>query len=132
MITVLCNGCFDLLHPGHIEHLEEAAGHGDRLVVALTLDEFVGKGPGRPLIAWEGRARMLRPLAFVDAVLPSRNGAEAIRQVHPQVFCKGPDWFGRLPPETVLACHEVGAVIVCTTAPKMSTTDLIQRIKDLA
>jgi len=127
--VVLANGCFDPLHPGHVEHLEQARGLGDRLVVALTLDAFVHKGPSRPYLEWEERATMLRALRFVDAVVPSRNAWEAIHEVRPQVFVKGGDWLDKLPDETLKACAEVGAEIAFTTTPRFGTAELVRRMR---
>jgi rfaE bifunctional protein nucleotidyltransferase chain/domain len=126
---VLANGCFDLLHPGHVEHLEEARSFGDLLTVALTIDEFVGK-KGRPVMSWEERAVMLRALRCVSSVVPCKNGAEAIRQWRPDVFAKGSDYenIGLLEAE-LQACKEVGTAVRFTKAPKQSTTDLIERIR---
>ena len=66
--VVLAHGCFDLLHLGHVRHLEEAAGHGDMLVVTLTADPFVNKGPGRPVFSELLRAQMIAGLEHVDLV----------------------------------------------------------------
>ncbi|MCX6569491.1 MAG: adenylyltransferase/cytidyltransferase family protein, partial [Candidatus Aminicenantes bacterium] len=71
MKTVFTNGCFDVLHPGHIDLLERARSLGDRLVVGLNSDASVRalKGPGRPLVPQEERALMLRSLRSVDEVI---------------------------------------------------------------
>ena len=92
--VVLCHGIFDLLHPGYIIHLEEARALGDVLVVSLTADKFVNKGPGRPLCKEHLRARTLAALSCVDYVVltsfPSAAGAlEAIR---PDIYCLGKDY----------------------------------------
>jgi len=91
---VLCHGIFDLLHPGYIVHLEEARALGDVLVVSLTADKFVNKGPGRPLCKEQLRARTLAALSCVDYVVvtsfPSASGPlEAIR---PDIYCLGKDY----------------------------------------
>lgn len=102
---------------------------GDKLVVALTLDEHVGK-PGRPIWPWEQRERMLIALRCVDDVIAARNAVEAIYAWRPAVFVKGADYatLGLLPAE-IAACEEVGAQVRFTKAPKESTTQLIERIK---
>jgi rfaE bifunctional protein nucleotidyltransferase chain/domain len=71
MKTVFTNGCFDALHPGHVDLLERARGLGDRLVVGLNSDASVRalKGPGRPLVPQEDRALLLRALRSVDEVI---------------------------------------------------------------
>ena len=128
MITVLACGCFDLLHVGHILHLQEAALLGDRLIVALTVDECVNK-PGRPINPWRDRSCALLALGCVDSVIASKNAATAIYAVRPQIFVKGSDYEGAMPYEDVSACMEVGARIVTTMSPKYSTTALIEKIR---
>ncbi|MGP1675919.1 MAG: adenylyltransferase/cytidyltransferase family protein [Burkholderiales bacterium] len=129
MRVVLANGCFDLLHPGHVEHLKAARAMGDRLVVALTLDDYVDKGPGRPIYTWEQRAWMLRELRCVDQVIPSRNSAEAIQEVKPALFVKGIDYSAGLPFVDLRACEQIGAAIRFTDTPKMSATELIRKLR---
>jgi len=125
---VLANGCYDPLHPGHVTHLEEAAEFGSHLIVSLTLDEFVHKGPKRPYLKWAERALMLRALRCVDLVVPSRNAWEAIREQKPNVFVKGGDWEGRLPLQTIEACNEVGAEIRFTKSQRFGTAEMVRRL----
>jgi cytidyltransferase-like protein len=91
---VQCHGTFDLIHPGHIYHLEEAKGYGDILVVTLTAEKFVNKGPGRPYFNDKLRARSLAALACIDYVIvvPFPAAVEAIMCVRPQVYCKGREY----------------------------------------
>lgn len=128
MKTVLANGCFDILHAGHVWHLEAARAMGDRLVVALTVDEAVNKGPGFPVNTWELRATVLRALRCVDEVVPSRTSWDAIRSVRPDVFVKGIDYRNALPAENIVACREVGAVIHFTSTTKMSSREIARRL----
>ena len=129
MRLVLADGCFDLLHPGHVAHLQEARAMGDKLVVALTLDEFVNK-PGRPIFTWEERFLMLLALRCVDEVSAAKNSVDAIYSWKPAVFVKGSDYVekGLLPAE-VKACKEVGAQIRFTKEHPPTTSSLIERIK---
>lgn len=130
MKTVLCCGCFDLLHPGHIAHLKAAREFGDRLVIALTVDQTVNKGAGRPVYTWGERAAMLMALRCVDDVVASSYGADAIRVVRPDVFAKGIDYVTRgVRQDEIDACKEVGAVVRFTETPKMGTSDVIRRIR---
>jgi len=130
---VLANGCFDLLHVGHLAHLEEARSFGDELWVALTADEHVNKGPGRPILPWAERAALLGAIRFVDRVFPSRHSVEAIERAKPAVFAKGVDYVGSPLMEPVrLACARVGCELRFTRTPKVSTSDLIKRIKQCA
>jgi rfaE bifunctional protein nucleotidyltransferase chain/domain len=126
---VLASGCFDLLHVGHVKHLEEARRMGDFLFVGLTKDEFVGKGVGRPIVPFKDRAECLRGLRSVTAVIGVENSVEAILQAKPQIFVKGCDYLPKgLLREEELACREVGAEIRFTNTEKRSTTGLIERV----
>ena len=102
---------------------------GDKLVVALTLDEFVNK-PGRPIFTWEERFLMLLALRCVDEVSAAKNSVDAIYSWKPAVFVKGSDYAekGLLPAE-VKACKEVGAQIRFTKEHPPTTSSLIERIK---
>ena len=119
---------FDLLHYGHLLHLQEAAKLGDYLVVALTLDEYVGKKPGMPIHPWEHRAALLRELRCVDEVVPSRSGVEVIHRLSPHIFVKGIDYSETLAQEVITACADEGAQIVITQTPKYSTSALITKM----
>ena len=128
-MIVLANGVFDLLHAGHVAHLREAKEMGDYLIVALTIDEFVGKGNGRPVYDWDQRAALLRELRCVDYVTPTRNSVEAILHEEPDIFVKGPDYLGERFSEDIKgACRMIGTQIRYTSSPKQSTTETIKRI----
>jgi D-glycero-beta-D-manno-heptose 1-phosphate adenylyltransferase len=106
----LANGCFDLLHVGHVRYLHAAKQLGGRLIVAINSDESVRalKGDGRPLMPAEERAEILAALADVDAVVifPERDVRALIREVRPQVHAKGTDY-------TVDSVPERDAVVEC-------------------
>ncbi len=91
---VQCHGTFDLLHPGHIHHLEEARTQGDVLVVTLTGEAHVNKGPGRPCFNDQHRAYSLSALGCVDYVvlIPHAAAVEAIEAVRPAIYCKGVEY----------------------------------------
>ena len=93
---VFTNGCFDLIHPGHLTYLEEARALGDRLVIGLNSDASVQrlKGPDRPVMDEQARARLLAALQFVDAVVMFEEDTplELIRAVQPDVLVKGGDY----------------------------------------
>ena len=131
-MIVLANGCFDILHFGHVKHLQEARSFGTRLIVSLTEDEFVLKGKGRPLYPWRKRAYVLRALKCVDEVIPTSCAVEAICTIKPDVFVKGIDYVGRdkWQEDVERACNEVGARLMFTTSPKESVTDIIRRTLD--
>ncbi len=91
---VQCHGTFDLLHPGHIVHFEEAKRLGDVLVVTLTAEDHVSKGPGRPYFNDELRVKYLSSLEYVDyvVVIPFPSAVEAIECVRPHIYCKGKEY----------------------------------------
>jgi len=92
--VVQAHGTFDLLHLGHVRHLEAARRFGDVLVVTVTADVFVNKGPGRPVFTEWLRAEMLAALAYVDwvAINPSPDAVSAIELIRPQFYVKGQDY----------------------------------------
>lgn len=94
MKTVLVHGCWDVLHYGHLKHLEEAKKYGDRLIVSITADVFVGKGPGRPYFTAERRAGMVNSLEIVDDVYVcnSSTAIPAIERFRPDFYVKGADY----------------------------------------
>lgn len=94
---VHCHGVFDLLHLGHIRHLASAKNYGDVLVVTVTADAQVKKGPGRPIFKEELRAEVLSCVSTIDyvAVVPFESAVEAIKKIKPNYYVKGPDYENR-------------------------------------
>ena len=134
MLTILAHGTFDLLHPGHLEHLEQARAMGDRLIVSVTSDQYVTKGPGRPLVTQEQRMAMIKALRFVDEVYlcDSPSAVPAIEQWRPDVYVRGPDYVARKPNMGKLALERqaveaYGGRIAFTDGATMSSTALINR-----
>lgn len=124
MIRVLALGCFDCLHPGHIAHLRAARALGDQLTVAVTHDEFVNKGPGRPLFTFDERIRSIRELRCVDDAFGFDNYEEAIRKQHPDIYCKGIDWYDGLPEKSLI--QSLGGVVkFLNVKPVYSSTKII-------
>jgi len=130
--VVMTNGCFDLLHPGHITYLEEAAALGDHLIVAVNDDDSVTrlKGEGRPINKLEDRMHMLAALSCVDWVVPFSEDTPQRLMCHvlPNVLVKGGDYR----PEQI-AGHDCvvdsgGEVKVLSFKAGYSSTDMIQRI----
>jgi D-beta-D-heptose 7-phosphate kinase/D-beta-D-heptose 1-phosphate adenosyltransferase len=129
--VVFTNGCFDLLHVGHITVLEQARRFGDRLIVAINSDTSVSalKGPNRPIVGQADRARVLAALAAVDAVVvfDEATPLELIIAMRPDVLVKGGD-YGL---DTVVGAPEVlswgGQVKIVPTVEGLSTTGLIAR-----
>ena len=93
-IVVQAHGAFDLLHLGHVRHLEAARKLGDVLVVTITADRFVNKGPGRPVFSAELRAEMLASLEYVDWVVinDAADSITAIERIRPSIYVKGQDY----------------------------------------
>lgn len=131
---VFTNGCFDILHRGHVEYLQEAASLGDRLVVAVNSDASVrrqGKGPDRPLNDEGSRAKVLAALRMVDAVIIFEDDTPLalIRAIVPDVLVKGGDW----PVERIVGADAVmasgGEVRSLRLVDGFSTTALVERIR---
>ncbi len=130
---VLCHGVFDLLHPGHLKHLEAARRKGDVLVVTVTRDEYVNKGPGRPIFAQSLRAESIAALECVDYVAINEwpTAAETIRVLKPDVYVKGSEYAqkeedvtGKIYEEEE-AVKAVGGVLDYTHEVSFSSTSLI-------
>ncbi len=129
--VVFTNGCYDILHPGHIRLLESARGLGDVLILALNTDASVErlKGPMRPMISQEERAALASAIEAVDAVtfFDEDTPRELIAQVLPDVLVKGADWShfiaGR---EEVEAAG--GKVMALPLEPGYSTTGIVEEI----
>lgn len=129
--VVFTNGCYDLLHPGHVRLLEKARSLGDVLILALNTDASVArlKGPTRPLISQEERARMALALEAVDAVtfFDEDTPRELIAEVLPDILIKGADWAhfiaGR---EEVEAAG--GKVMALALEPGYSTTNIVEEL----
>jgi len=132
---VLTNGCFDILHVGHVRYLQQAAKLGDFLAVAVNGDESVRvlKGTGRPINSEADRAEVLAALECVDfvTIFPSLRVTEVIEAVRPSIYAKGGDYtLENLNREEVAALERVGAEI--KTLPLVagkSTSRLIERMR---
>jgi len=129
--VVFTNGCYDILHPGHIRLLEKARSQGDLLILALNTDSSVArlKGPTRPLIDEQERVRMALQLEAVDAVtlFDEDTPRELIAEVLPDILIKGADWAhfiaGR---EEVEAAG--GKVMALALEPGFSTTNIVEEL----
>lgn len=134
--VVFTNGCFDILHPGHADLLSRARALGDVLIVGLNSDDSVrrlGKTPPRPVNTLRDRAFVLGSLGCVDFVTPFEEDTpfELISAIVPDVLVKGGDW----PVEKIVGRDVVeaagGEVRSLPLAPGYSTTDLLERIRNL-
>lgn len=141
--AVFTNGCFDLLHLGHVRYLQDARALGDFLVLGLNGDESVAslKGAGRPLVPALERAEILAALACVDyvTIFPERTATALVELLRPAVYVKGGDWHataGESPdpkrlPEAPSVLAYGGEVRLIPYLPGHSTTELIATIKQL-
>jgi D-beta-D-heptose 7-phosphate kinase/D-beta-D-heptose 1-phosphate adenosyltransferase len=131
---VFTNGCFDLLHPGHVRYLTQARSLGDALVLALNSDRSVRalKGAGRPIMNEQERAEVMAALAAVDYVLvfDQETPLELIEEILPDVLVKGGDW----PLDQIVGREEVtaagGEVLSLPYHENASTSDLVKRIRE--
>src|SRR4029079_661793 len=96
MNSVLVVGCFDPFHWGHLMHLAEARMHGDELVVAVTRDAFVNKGPRRPVFDVWKRSAIVQALAMVDKVIHCDGSLHALTVVKPKIFALGKEYEGKV------------------------------------
>jgi len=130
--VVLTNGCFDVLHAGHVEYLTFARMQGDALIVALNSDASVRglKGPERPFVREMQRAAMLAALEAVDYVVifDTSEPAPLIAHVLPDVLVKGMDWSHYVSGRDIVEQHG-GRVVLARLTPGCSTTDLVARIR---
>jgi rfaE bifunctional protein nucleotidyltransferase chain/domain len=134
--AVFTNGCFDLLHPGHVDCLEKARALGDFLIVAVNSDASVRsleKGGNRPLVLQDDRARIIAALASVDyvTIFDESTPRVLIAAVLPNVLVKGGDWA----PDQIVGRQEVeaagGRVVSIPLLPGYSTTKLIEHIRNV-
>ena len=129
--VVFTNGCFDILHAGHVSYLEFARAQGDALFVGLNSDESVRrtKGASRPVNPERDRARVLAALACVNHVVlfAEDEPTELIRALLPDVLVKGEDWAHYVSGRDIVEAHG-GQVVLAPLVPGRSTTSLLDRI----
>jgi rfaE bifunctional protein kinase chain/domain/rfaE bifunctional protein nucleotidyltransferase chain/domain len=136
---VQCHGVFDLLHIGHIKHFKEARTYGDVLVVSITPDEFVNKGPGRPAFTTLLRLEALAALECVDYVIANKwpTAENSIQMIKADFYCKGPDYkdhsddiTGKIKDEEE-AVNSVGGKIIYTDDITFSSSNLLNKYGDI-
>ena len=131
--VVFTNGCFDILHAGHVRYLTEAKKLGDILIVGLNSDESVRqlKGEDRPVNPAEDRAEVLAGLRSVDhvVVFDDATAEELVRQIQPDIYVKGGDYsLDRLPEATIVAAYG-GRTVLVPMVEGRSTTNVIRRLQ---
>jgi rfaE bifunctional protein nucleotidyltransferase chain/domain len=141
---VFTNGCFDLLHLGHIRYLQEARALGDFLVLGLNSDESVRmlKGEERPLVPEQERAEIMAALSCIDyvTIFPERIANSLLELLQPAIYVKGGDYVGAQPgtintdrlPEAQAVQAYGGIIQLIPYVPHHSTTELITKIKHLS
>ena len=126
------NGCFDLLHAGHVRYLQAAAAEADRLIVAVNDDVAAGaKGPGRPILTADVRAELVASLRGVDyvTVFSEPTVTELLLLLRPDVHCKGTDYTVDTVPERDTVRSYGGRIAIVGDPKDHSTRDLLQRIR---
>ncbi len=130
--VVFTNGCFDLLHRGHVAYLEAARALGDVLIVAVNSDQSVRalKGPTRPITPAEDRAHVLSALACVDYVVEfdDETAERLLQNLQPDTYVKGGDYASDEPVEAAVVRAYGGTVRILPFTSGYSTTDLVERI----
>ena len=130
--VALANGCFDVLHVGHVRYLQGAAAEADRLVVAVNDDESVAvlKGPGRPILAACDRAELVAALRGVDYVVTfgERTVERLLRLIKPDVHCKGTDYTVDSVPERSVVLEYGGRTAIVGDPKNHATHELLERI----
>jgi rfaE bifunctional protein nucleotidyltransferase chain/domain len=132
LTVALANGCFDLLHVGHVRYLQAAAEEADRLIVAVNDDAMAGtKGPGRPILPADDRAELVASLRGVDAVtiFHEPTVTELLTLLRPDVHCKGTDYTADSVPEREIVKAYGGRVAIVGDPKGHSTRDLLARIR---
>jgi rfaE bifunctional protein nucleotidyltransferase chain/domain len=127
------NGCFDLLHVGHVRYLEAAAAEADRLIVAINDDRSVQalKGAGRPTVPASERAETIAALAVVDyvVVFPDLNVERLLRLLTPDVHCKGTDYTVDTVPERAVVEAYGGRTAIVGDEKRHASRDLLEQIQ---
>ncbi|MCG2726721.1 MAG: adenylyltransferase/cytidyltransferase family protein [Elusimicrobia bacterium] len=132
--VALCHGCFDLMHPGHIKHLQSAKKKCDILVVTITPDKYVNKGPYRPVFGEKDRAESIAALECVDFVAINKwaSPVETIKLLRPDIYIKGQEYKlnkgkNMELQKDLMAARSVGAKMAFTHEKIYSSTELLNK-----
>lgn len=125
---ILCNGCMDPAHYGHVLHLREAAKYG-RVMVAVTSDKQLRKERGRaPFFTAKQRIDMLMELRCVAYAFETNSSLSALKKVRPHYFVKGVDYKGKIDPRDAAFCKEHGIRIIITRTKKWGSRELMRKL----
>ena len=131
----LANGCFDLLHLGHVRYLQGAAAEADRLIVAVNEDASVArlKGPGRPAMPASERAEIVAAIGAVDYVVTfaDETAERLLRRIQPDVHCKGTDYTVDTVPERAVVQAYGGRTAIVGDPKSHASRDLLKKIRRL-
>lgn len=132
--VVFTNGCFDILHAGHVRYLQAARELGDCLVLGLNSDESVRrlKGPTRPVNCEDDRAEVLAGLAAIDHVVifSEQTAEELVREIEPAVYVKGGDYNVKSLPEAEIVAAYGGKTVLIPEVPGRSTSNIIKKMRE--
>lgn len=132
---VFTNGCFDIVHIGHVDYLEKAKKAGDKLIIGLNSDASVSrnKGKSRPVISQESRSRVLASMMFVDAVVlfDEDTPYDLISALKPDVLVKGNDWNISNIVGADIVIDNGGKVTTIELVPGFSTTSIVEKIQKI-
>ena len=137
MIIGLCHGVFDVLHYGHIRHLRAARAMCDELVVSLTADQFVNKGPNKPVFTLEHRIEVMSAIVHVSRVIASHhpNGIQSLETVKPNKYFKDVEYRDSTHPGFLIEkafCQQNGIELIFTEEAGYSSSAAIRRMRDVA
>ncbi|WP_373325443.1 D-glycero-beta-D-manno-heptose 1-phosphate adenylyltransferase [Sporomusa paucivorans] len=131
---VFTNGCFDILHAGHVRYLAAARALGDCLIVGLNSDQSVRKlkGPARPVNCQEDRAEVLAALAAVDYVVifQESTAENIVTEIKPDIYAKGGDYTIEKLPESKIVAAQGGRTVLVPEVPGRSSSNIISRMND--
>lgn len=130
---VLANGCFDIIHVGHVRYLRDAKSRGDVLIVALNSDKSVRllKGEGRPLMNELERAEILSSFEFVDyiVIFNEKDVSKVLLELKPHIHAKGSDYTRETVPEKEIVLSYGGEIAICGGKKVRSSSKIIRKIK---
>ena len=133
--VVLCHGVFDVIHSGHLKYFSQAKKYGDKLIVSVTVDQFVNKGPYRPINTIKDRVEFLRNIKSIDNVIISNfpTAEKIIEKIKPNFYCKGPDYINKTMKDKnlareILKVKKYGGKFVVVNHKAKSSSKIIKKL----